>query len=92
VADLAIDQDLADQEVMRHIGELGLATVEAYTTWCGAQGLSTGIQKSRSQRKKECDLALRLRSETVLSKMKNHTRRPQDTIRAIYNGQLTHEN
>lgn len=89
VADLAIDQDLADQELMRHIAELGLKTVDDYTAWCADQGLSTGIQKSDSQRKKERELATRLQSEAVLAKMKDHTRRPQDAIRAIYDRQLS---
>ena len=91
IADLAIDQELADQELMRHIKSLGLTSVEAYTAWCAQHGLGTGIQKSVSQRKKECDLATRLQSEAVLAKMKNHTRRPQDTLQAIYDGHLSEE-
>ncbi|MCE2434397.1 MAG: hypothetical protein J4F29_15975, partial [Candidatus Latescibacteria bacterium] len=89
VADRAIDEELAEQEFMRHISALGLKTVADYTAWCNAHGLSTGTHKSVAQRKKECDLAERLKSDAVLAKMKNHTRRPQETIRAIYEGKLS---
>ena len=89
IADMAIDQELADQELMRHISELGLKTVEDYMAWCSENDMSTGLQKSTGQRKKERELAERLQSDAVLAKMKDHTRRPQDAIRAIYDGQLS---
>ena len=89
VADRAIDVELAEQEFVRHISALGLETVADYTAWCTANGLSTGTHKSVAQRKKERDLAERLKSDAVLAKMKNHTRRPQETIRAIYEGKLS---
>ena len=89
VADRAIDEALAEQEFVRHISALGLKTVADYTAWCTANGLSTGTHKSAAQRKKERDLAERLKSDAVLARMKNHTRRPQETIRAIYEGKLS---
>lgn len=91
IADQAMDQELANQELMRHIALLGLKTVDDYTAWCSSQGVSAGIQKSDAQRKKERELAERLQSEAVLAKMKNHTRRPQDTLHAIYEGHLSEE-
>ena len=91
VADQAIDNELAEQEVLRHVKALGLDSVEAYVSWCSGHGLSTGTHKSDSQRKKECDLVERLQSDAVLAKMKDHTRRPQETIRSIYEGKLSEE-
>jgi len=84
----AAEQALADKELMRHIHKLGLLSVDDYVAWCSEQGLSTGTNKSQAQRKKECDLAVRLQSDVVLAQMKNHTRRPQDTLQALYEGTL----
>jgi hypothetical protein len=91
ISDQVIDTELAERELLDHIRELGLTTVAEYTAWCTSHGLSTGSHKSNSQRKKEVALASRLKSDAVLAKMKDYTRRPQETIRAIYEGKLSGE-
>lgn len=89
LAERAIDAELVERELLQHIRELGLKTVADYAAWCNAHGLSAGTHKSAAQRRKERDLAERLKSDAVLAKMKNHTRRPQETIRAICEGALS---
>jgi len=89
IADQSFEVEMADRELMDHIRELGLDSVEKYTAWCKKHGLSTGSHKSNSQRKKERELASRLQSDAVLASMKDYTRRPEETIRAIYQGKLT---
>ena len=89
LAEQAVEQELADQELTRHIASLGLRDVPAYTAWCSEHDLSTGVNKSDGQRKKERDLFERLQSDAVLARMKNHTRRPKHTIRAIAEGKLS---
>ncbi|MCZ6632042.1 MAG: PcfJ domain-containing protein [bacterium] len=89
VADRALEDQVADRELQAHIQKLGLMTVEEYVAWCTAQGLSTGTNKSRAQRKKEVELVGRLKSEAVLAGMKAHTKRLPDTIRLIFEGKVT---
>ena len=89
IANRAIDAELAERELAHHIRELGLKSVADYTAWCRGHGVSTGARKSAAQRRKERDLAERLKSDAVLAKMKNHTRRPHETIRAICEGTLS---
>ena len=89
IADRAKDAELAERELAQHIRELGLKSVADYAAWCSAHGLSAGTHKSAAQRGKERDLAERLKSDAVLAKMKNHTRRPREAIRAICDGALS---
>ena len=89
VAEQDFEEELADQALMRHIRELNLDSLAEYTAWCKKHGLSTGSHKSNSQRKKERELASRLGSDAVLARMKDYTRRPQETIKAIYEGKLS---
>ncbi len=76
-------------DLMAHIESLGLTSVEQYRAWCSANGLSTQTHKSSTQRRNEKRLARQLSSDTALKLYKNRTRRPQKTIRAIYEGKLT---
>ena len=89
IADQAFDIEQADKALMHHIHALNLDSAADYTAWCKKHGLSTGSHKSDAQRKKERELASRLGSEAVLARMKDHTRRPQETIKAIYEGKLS---
>ncbi len=77
-----------DASLRKHIEALGLETLEEYRAWCLAQGLSQGSRKASRQRRKELELAIRLKNQTVLSGMKQHARRPQTTIQQIYAGDV----
>jgi hypothetical protein len=75
-------------EARRHLEALGLKTVEEYQAWSRAHGFSPALNKTRQQRQQEQRLAERLRSQAVLSAARRHTRRPQETLEAIYRGEI----
>ena len=72
----------------KHIKALGLASAESYRAWCSQQGLSTGLNKSERQRRKEIELAARLKSAAALNTVRRQVRRARDTIAEILDGQV----
>jgi hypothetical protein len=71
-----------------HIERLDLPDDKAYQVWCKQNGLSDSLNKSDAQRKKELALFDRVQSESVLARRSQEKRRPEDTIRAIYEGRI----
>ena len=78
----------ADAAVTAHVQALGLVDLDAYQAWCREQGLSDGLHKGPRQRRKEIDLARDLASRSALRKVRQLTRRPRDTIGAIFAGAI----
>lgn len=81
----------AQKELQKHVEGLGLKTLEEYRTWCRQHNLSESVHKSAQQRRKEVEFCVRLRSEAALTAVKRQTRRPRDTIAAIFAGQVGEE-
>lgn len=78
----------AEADLQKHLEALELAGIEEYKSWCADQGLSQTLHKNRSQRRKERDLAQRLRDQTALRTVKQQTRRLGKTIERIFAGDL----
>lgn len=75
-------------EVAAHVEKLALQSVEQYQCWCREQGLGDSLYKSAAQRRKELDLAQRLRGEAALAKVKKRVRRSANAIAQVCAGQL----
>ncbi|NKB66439.1 MAG: hypothetical protein GKR89_05220 [Candidatus Latescibacteria bacterium] len=76
------------QQLLAHIESLGLKDEPQYTAWCRQHQISPGLDKSAAQRRKEKELAQRLQSQAALAQVRRHTKRPRDTIAAIFAGHL----
>ncbi len=72
----------------KHITELGLPDSEAYQQWCREQDLSDALHKGDRQRRKEIDLAREVASRGALRRVRQLTRRPQETIVALFDGHI----
>jgi hypothetical protein len=81
----------ADAELRAHIEDLGLSSVAAYRKWCGASGFGDGLNKSRSQRKREIQVAQKARADAVLLSTRRMTNKPRHTIRRIHEGTFARE-
>lgn len=75
-------------QLNRHIRALGLTSAGEYKDWCRKRGLSTGLLKSGPQRDKERGVAQRMQGQAAQVRMKQHTRRPQNTIVRIYRREI----
>ena len=73
-------------QVDDHIKALGLETVEEYRAWCRDRGLSASLHKGRNQRRKERELDQTAAAATALTRLRQQTRRPRNTIARIFNG------
>lgn len=76
------------REVEEHAVALGLSGVEEYRTWCVRHGLSDALHKGSRQRLKELDLARQERGDAALHAVRRLTRRPTETIEAIFSGDI----
>jgi hypothetical protein len=74
-----------------HIERLGLKDDRAYQAWCKKNRLSASLNKSEASRKRELALMDRLQGDAVLARTKLTTRKLQDTLQAIYDGDLAGE-
>ena len=71
-----------------HIRALGLQSEDEYRTWCRKRGLGDGLHKSNRQIQKERQLARRQQGEAVLTRTRQQTRSPANTIRQLYDRTL----
>jgi hypothetical protein len=78
----------AHVELARHLQALGIPSSEQYAVWCREHGFSDALHKSRQQRRQELLAAERAKSQAALAGARRHTRRPHDTIRGIYAGEI----
>jgi len=81
----------ADREVDEHIAALGLGTIEEYSTWCRRHDLADSLHKSSRQRQKEVALHVAEQSDAALNSVRRLSRRPADTIAAIFARQIGSE-
>lgn len=77
-----------EKEVLEHARSLGLDSVEAYRAWCVEHRLNDSLQKSARQRRKELELQSQEQSRQALHRVRRLTRRPRDTISALFAGEL----
>ena len=92
---IAVNRDeaaaAADEAVSEHVEALGLDSIKAYQAWCRQHNSSEALHKSERQRRKELDLVRDLKSQEALRKVRRITRRPRDTIVAIFEGAIAAE-
>ena len=77
----------ADATVQEHIKALNLTDVSAYQQWCRDHGLSDALHKGDRQRHKEVEIAREAASRQALRRVRRLTRRPHETIDALFTGQ-----
>jgi hypothetical protein len=82
--DEGVAKTQADLE--HHLETLGLKTADEYVLWCRQQGISPGLDKSESQRRKERELAGQLKSQAALKRAKSQMRHLSETIKRIFAG------
>lgn len=61
-----------DKALMQHIKSLGLSSIKEYTSWCKANGIGQGLNKTEALRKKELKI---LKEQQLQSAMKNNKER-----------------
>ena len=71
-----------------HIRALGLQSEDEYRAWCRKRGLGDGLHKSNRQIQKERGLARRQQGEAALTRTRQQTRSPANTIRQLYDRTL----
>ena len=71
-----------------HIRALGLQSEDDYRAWCRKRGLGDGLHKSNRQIQKERQLARRQQGEVALTRTRQQTRSPANTIRQLYDRTL----
>jgi hypothetical protein len=86
--DADVERSRSRAELRSHIRKLGLQTEAEYQRWCRARGIGDGLQKSKSQKRKEREVASRRQGEAILSLKRGHTRSPGSTIRRLYDRSL----
>lgn len=67
-----------------HLNSLGLKSEEEYRKWCRARGVSDGLHKSNTQKRKEQHLARTQHGESILHRKRSQTRNVRNTIRQLY--------
>ena len=82
------DHALKARRFGRHIKELGLSSEDEYRAWCVEHGFSRDLHKSNTLRQKERDLAGQLYGRAALSRKRRGTRHPQNTVTALYRGEI----
>ena len=80
--------EAAEQELLTHVFNLGLDSVEAYQAWCRERDLGEALYKSDRQRDKEIERHRAEASNSALRRGRRLHRRPGDTIAALFAGQL----
>lgn len=83
------DDEPPDADLLAHVRSLGLLTVEEYVAWCHEHGFSRRTAKHWRVRLKERAFAARSTAEARLVQKKQELRRPEQTIQAIFQGDLT---
>jgi hypothetical protein len=76
-------------ELQRHIAALGLKNEDEYRAWCRRHGFSEGPRKSRQQQRQEQLAAERLKAEATLASARRQARRPEETLRRIFRGEIS---
>ena len=71
-----------------HIRALGLQSEDEYRAWCRKRGLGDGLHKSNRQIQKERQFARRQQGEAALTRTRQQTRSPANTIRQLYDRTL----
>ena len=77
-----------ESDLAAHFAALGLGSVAAYQAWCRENGVGDGLQKSKTQRQQELQLAERIRSRRFAAKAtaSQHKRRRKDILKGIADG------
>jgi hypothetical protein len=88
VAEKAISDAAARAELLRHATTLGFWSLEEYGEWCRRRGFRDGPNKSREQQRQERLAAAREKAEAALTGRKSRSRRPEETLHAVYRGEI----
>ncbi len=77
-----------DRELLSHIQDLGLDSIEAYRLWCAENGFGKRLNKHWKQLARERYFAREAAAKSRLKTKKQETRKPLATITAICKGQI----
>jgi hypothetical protein len=78
----------ADPDLLTHVRDLGLESVQEYVGWCAHHGFSRRTDKHWRVRLMERSYAHRVIAESLLAQKKRELRSPGKVIQQIFNGQL----
>ncbi len=76
------------QELERHIQQLGMPSMAAYTAWCQEHGRSVSLHKSVAQLAAEKQAVQREKANRALAQARDSRRCPEEFIRAIFDGSV----
>jgi len=71
-----------------HVEAMGLGDTQTYQQWCRDHDMSDALHKGRRQRQKEIELSRELASRQALRRVRRLTRRPHETIEALFANQI----
>jgi hypothetical protein len=83
--------EVQQKRLQEHVQALGLKTAEEYQAWCRRHGHGDSLKKTPDQRKKEMRTLELLNAEAALGAVRRHTRRPDETIRSIYERKISYD-
>lgn len=75
-----------DEEMKAHIERVGCRDAAAYREWCAANKLRDGLHKGPQEREREARRYDRLAGQEALKAARLLERRPEDVLRALFNG------
>lgn len=78
-----------DRELLKHISDLGLKSVEEYRGWCAEHGFSKRLHKHWKQRLRETSLVQHAVADARLKTKKRESRDLLGTLAGICQGRLT---
>lgn len=81
----------AQAAAQRHIEALGFSSTDAYQAWCREHGFRPTLDKTPQQRQQEQRVWERQRGQAAMASARRHTRRPRETIQAIFDGEVAPE-
>jgi hypothetical protein len=85
-AEKAVAEAAARADLARHAEAMGFPSLEEYRAWCRQRGFRDGPTRSREQKRQEQLALARERAEARLSVARRRSRRPEETLQAIYRG------
>jgi len=83
----AVAEAAARAGLMEHVRALGFPSEEEYRSWCRRHGFGDGPNKTREQRRQERLAVERERAAASLAASRRRQRRPEETLRALYEGE-----
>ncbi|MCA9128590.1 MAG: PcfJ domain-containing protein [Planctomycetales bacterium] len=84
----ALTED-SDRDLLNHIVDLGLSSVEDYRDWCGRHGFSRKLNKNCNQRGREKLFSQQYAAQKSFERKRREKRNQADILHAVCTGELT---